>query len=111
LSANVYQRWEDRDKGPSGVPDLPPKWKPYVLENPISGKIVEVSKDGTAILNLGLRDGVFEGMELTVQAYAACTALVISVAERSCVVTSDYADLNDDGFKKNRKVASRRFAE
>ncbi len=66
VTGSFLLREEGRDKPVSGVPEMPEGWKSKILPEPIEGSIVEVLEDGNAKVNLGWKDGVWNGMELAV---------------------------------------------
>ena len=81
---------EDYDKKVQGLPDIPEKYKPYILKKPINAKIVKVGKTFKknldsdlryvlVTLNVGLVEGVLEGLEF---------------------------QINEPGFYKNAKVTN-----
>ena len=60
---SAYLRIFDEDKPITGLPDLPKKWMPYILKEPVTGKIVGVT-GFTATVNRGSADGLKVGMLL-----------------------------------------------
>jgi hypothetical protein len=89
-----------------GFPDLPEKYRPYLLDQPIEAEIVKVGKstllpsrgdwnfrDTVVVLNVGKKHGVLEGMEFHVYQTipASCFITVGKVAGDSCeaVISQD----------------------
>lgn len=54
----------DLRKPLAGVPEVPPEWAAFLLNNPVSGTITEVLADHVAIVSAGAKDGLKAGMEL-----------------------------------------------
>lgn len=61
---HLYLRDGDWNKAVSGPPDLPPRWRPFVLTAPVRGRVIALSNDGHAIVNVGARHGLLPGMRL-----------------------------------------------
>jgi hypothetical protein len=99
-------RDEDRAKPTAGVPDMPEGWASKILKEPIEGSIVELLEEGKAKVNLGWRDGVWNGMELAVldvdgKHYHVYEVLNVSKAD--CVLVGE----KGRDFLVGAKVSSR----
>jgi hypothetical protein len=107
LQGVAYLRAADWQKSTRGLPELPPEWTPYLLEEPVWGTIVEVMDENRARINRGLKDGLRPGMELLVQQPQICRLAVINVQPDSCIVTGVPGFCTRDDLKPGRKVGSR----
>jgi hypothetical protein len=84
-----WLRRGDEKKPAPGLPELPERWQRYLLTKPIKGKIVEVLGTRTARLDLGSKDGVWQGMELGTfgtDGEEPCEVAVVSAGDRTCVI-------------------------
>jgi hypothetical protein len=72
-----------------GIPDLPEQWTAYLRKNLLTGKVIEVMKDGRVKVDLGSKDGVSVGANLPIRGrgagYFPRWVLVKSVSEDSCI--------------------------
>ena len=64
-NGRFFLRDGDWEKKPIGSPAVPKSWERYLLKQPIRGQVVEALPGSRARINLGSRDGVFEGMMLS----------------------------------------------
>jgi hypothetical protein len=53
----------DWRSAPAGLPEVPPKWAPFLLQKPVSGAITEVLADQVAVLSAGVKAGLKAGLE------------------------------------------------
>ncbi len=106
-----YLREDDWEKKVTGLPQLPPHWMSYLLKEPVSGRVVEIHKNGRALISLGSKDGICEGMELIAHAGSLfCTLKVVAVEADSCSVTPENPD-EGNSLNKGQKVTSGLFDE
>ena len=56
----------DKKKPAQGLPVVPQKWRSYLLKEPVVGGVLEVTSDGSFILDIGTYDGIKKGMQLIV---------------------------------------------
>lgn len=103
---NYYMREGDREKPIAGFPRVPGRWTPYLLKKPLEGEVVEILEDGSARVNLGSRDGVLVGMQLTL-AWEYCGLDVTSVGETSCIVRYAEPYACKDGLAKGARLSTR----
>lgn len=61
----------------------PPRWAARVLETPIEGRILEVDRFGRGRVDLGWRDGVFEGMVLLASNSRGTSMFSVEAVRRS----------------------------
>lgn len=109
-----YLRDKDWDKDAPGLPDLPKEWRDYLLKQPLRGKIVQVDRKQTATVNLGSKDGLKVGMELSAQGEHWCQLEVTGIEDASCTVKHKYEDDAADEKRKleaGQLVTSRSFGK
>ena len=63
---SFYLRNGDENKEVSGPPRLPEEWQGYLLEEPISGRVMRAG-DGEAVVKVGAAKGLRAGMKLYVR--------------------------------------------
>jgi hypothetical protein len=85
-----HLRAGDEDRPATGLPEVPDKWKPYVLKKPVAGKVVSLGEGKTATINLGGKQGMKVGMVLAVDGDDAPSIWggleIVSVGETTSVV-------------------------
>jgi hypothetical protein len=101
-----YLRDNDWEKKVTGFPQLPSQWISYLLKEPVSGEVVQILQGGRALISLGSKDGIREGMELIAHGEGLfCTLKVVDVQADSCSVTPEYPE-ERNSLKKGQKVTS-----
>jgi hypothetical protein len=63
---SFYLREGDEKKSADGLPQLPERWQEYLLKKPVAGVVLSIDGDNTATISVGGREGLKEGMVLTV---------------------------------------------
>ncbi len=106
LFGNFYLREGDEKIPVSGNPTLSSQWQEYLLTEPIVGKIVQIGKDKSAIVNIGAQNGLKAGMLLTANPNDRRFAQlkVISVDENSAVTEKLY---QNDKILENDTVSTK----
>ncbi|WP_406701075.1 hypothetical protein V5E97_20020 [Singulisphaera sp. Ch08] len=89
-----------------GLPLVPDAWRPMLLETPIHGKIIEIMSRGQARVDLGLENGVWEGMSLESDPGGFGGSEVVEVGATSCVIRRYYR--TQTAFKNGENVSSKR---
>lgn len=56
----------DEKKGAAGLPQLPERWQEYLLKKPVKGVVLSLDGDDRAMISVGGREGLKEGMVLGV---------------------------------------------
>jgi hypothetical protein len=109
-NGTFFLREGDWVKIVSGFPELQGSWINYLLPEPISGKIIELTEYGHAKVNLGNKNHVCTDMKLVVQwddkeesQLMNLIVPVVRVADDYCIIRSD----SPKSFWIGAKVTSR----
>lgn len=81
----ALRRGDDK-RAASGLPGVPERYRPFLLQNPINAKIASI--DGTRItIDVGSRDGAFVGMEMFVtdRKYTVRSIKLTKIDEQSAI--------------------------
>jgi hypothetical protein len=49
---------------PQGLPDIPAEWRPFLLKEPLTGKIIELLPHQVVVIDVGTKVGLKAGMEI-----------------------------------------------
>jgi len=60
-----YLRRKDVNSSADGLPSVPDNWRRCLLGQPLSGHVVRVETNSTLVVDLGAKDGLVVGMELS----------------------------------------------
>ncbi len=100
---------------PYGLPEVPERWKSYLLKKPVEGKVVAKLPDHRAMIDIGSADGLKVGMLLLVERKKVNgsdspyrLARLVSVEDHSSIIDVSKWDHLGDGIQKDSKVLSRR---
>lgn len=90
---SFYRREGDEQKSVSGKPSLPAEWQPFLLDKPITAKIISAEKQGEdnlGIIDKGSHNGLRVGMVLTdgdeEPSVFSREGIIISVDEKSAKI-------------------------
>ena len=104
-----YLRKEGRDQPIDGLPKLPEQWMRYLLREPVTAHVTEMTWEGWAKIDRGSDVGVFVGMKLCLASEGPTEPVFVkvrSVETTSSVVT--YVDhWTNKGLEKGAVVTSR----
>jgi hypothetical protein len=101
-----YLRRQDWKKPCTGWPAVGERWTPYLLPQPVRGRITSLQDKQTGTVDLGARQGLRKGMTLTARSgdtYLFSMAEVVSVGETESVVRCLW---QDSVIHSNQVVAS-----
>jgi hypothetical protein len=70
----------------TGQPEVPARWSPYLLKEPVQGEVIELAGDSKAKVNLGRKHGLRVGMKLVPIDVESVGMEVVSVDEGQCLV-------------------------
>jgi hypothetical protein len=91
-----------------GWPELPKEWQTCLFKEPLEGKITEVVGGKRARVDLGLRDGIRQGMDLWAEGIGTDGLVTVNEVEaNSCWVEVMYDIPQKKNFERGRKVLSR----
>jgi hypothetical protein len=103
-----YLRADDWKKDVAGWPELPAEWMPFLLREPVLGRILELMEGCRARVDLGSKVGIRTGMELSFQGERfPCRGTVIGVEPDSCIVA--LPEYSEERLKPGQMVGSRLF--
>jgi hypothetical protein len=85
-----YIRSGDEKKQVDGLPSVPEEWETMLLATPLVGRIVEVMKPGRARVNLGYKNGIWNGMVLWATCEGSPWVETVDVHATSCVIESNH---------------------
>lgn len=110
VHGRFYLRSGDEQKPVEGFPLLPAAQQEKLLDNPVTGTVIKVEKKKIAVLNIGKKHGLKEGMLLTARNPndTRFTQLkVISVEDETCTAEKLY---RDDKVQEGDSVSTRFFS-
>jgi hypothetical protein len=102
-----YLRRGDWDKKVAGPPSVPKGWESLLLRKPLQGRVIEVLSGGRAKVDLGADGGVWEGLELWVDAEGFGLVQVVEVGATSSVISVKYPDVTPVRFQRGQGVRSK----
>lgn len=109
VHGRFYLREGDEKIPVSGFPVLPAQWQDYLLQKPAEGSVTKV-QGRKAVINIGKKHGLKEGMLLTARGPkdTRFTQLkVVSVEDETCTAEKLY---KDDKVQEGDSVSTRFFS-
>jgi hypothetical protein len=108
---DFFLRSADSANDVEGLPAVPKQWAGDLLAIPITGKVVAASEGWEGKVDLGLQDGIKEGMRLKVHGgdeNHSIVVRVVAVASESCDVKGEYLlEESPERFPLGARVTSR----
>jgi hypothetical protein len=87
---NFFVRGKTVQAKVAGLPEVPAKWKPFLLKQSVHGRITKVTGKKKATVDLGAQNGLHPGMMLWVEGLGADGVVTVdSVSAKSCSVKID----------------------
>jgi hypothetical protein len=112
MHGRVYLRDGDEKKRTvTRFPSLPAQWQEYLLPHEVTGQVLALPSDKTALINRGARDGFRAGMELYDRNInSLCLLEIISCRNSNATVQKKYT-FDHEPLQVGDHVTTRFFAE